>query len=64
MYLLLQTICSTGIRVSELQYFTVDAVNKGRVSVRCKSKTRVILLPEKLRRKLAAYAREQEMKKG
>ena len=64
LYLLLQTICSTGIRVSELQYFTVDAVNKGRVSVRCKSKTRVILLPEKLRRKLAAYAREQGIEEG
>ncbi|MCI5499440.1 MAG: site-specific integrase [Clostridiales bacterium] len=57
--LILQTICSTGIRVSELRWFTVEAVRRGEVVVRCKSKTRTILLPGKLRRRLLAYARRR-----
>lgn len=54
--LVLQTICSTGIRVSELRYFTVEAVRRGEVTVQCKSKVRTVLLPGKLRRLLLAYA--------
>lgn len=53
--LVLQTICSTGIRVSELRYFTVEAVRKGEVSVNCKGKTRTILIPRELGRLLLAY---------
>ena len=48
--LVLQTICGTGIRVSELKYFTVEAVRQGEVSVRCKSKTRTILIPGMLKK--------------
>lgn len=55
--LILQTICGTGIRVSELQYFTVDAVRHGEITVSCKSKTRTILLPGKLRKLLLDYAK-------
>ena len=40
--LLLQTICSTGIRVSELAYFTLESVRKGEITVSCKNKTRTI----------------------
>ena len=40
LWLLLQTLCATGIRVSELQYFTVEAVRGGEISVACKSKMR------------------------
>ena len=38
--LVMETICSTGIRVSELKYFTAEAVRRGEVIVRCKAKTR------------------------
>ncbi len=54
--LIMQTICSTGIRVSELQFFTVEAVNRGEVLVNCKGKLRTILIPAKLRKKLLKYA--------
>lgn len=55
--LVIQTICGTGIRVSELKFFTVEAVKQGEVSVRCKSKTRTILVPCKLKRLLLDYAK-------
>ncbi len=54
--LLLQTICATGIRVSELQHFTVEAVRRGEITIRCKSKTRTILVPGKLRGMLLRWA--------
>lgn len=62
--LLLQTLCGTGIRVSELRYFTVEAVRRGEISVQCKSKTRTILIPGKLRKLLLAYAGEAGIKAG
>ena len=62
--LVMQTICGTGIRVSELKYFTVEAVKRGEVSVCCKSKTRTILVPGKLRRLLLDYARRRGIKAG
>ena len=64
LHLLLQTVCATGIRVSELRYFTVEAVRHGEVTVRCKSKTRTILLPGKLRKKLLSWAKKQEIRDG
>ena len=64
LYLIIQTLCGTGIRVSELQYFTVEAVKTGQVSVRCKSKTRIILIPGKLRKQLLAYARKRKIESG
>jgi len=62
--LILQTLCATGIRVSELRYFTVEAVAAGEISVRCKSKTRTILLPGALRKQLLAYARQNRLTGG
>lgn len=62
--LILQTICATGIRISELKYFTVEAVRSGEVSVRCKSKTRRILVPGKLKRLLLDYAKRQRINSG
>ena len=56
LWLLLQTLCATGIRVSELQYFTVEAVRAGEISVACKSKTRSILIPRGLQKLLLQYA--------
>ena len=56
LWLLLQTLCATGIRVSELQYFTVEAVRAGEISVACKSKMRCILIPKGLQKLLLQYA--------
>lgn len=62
--LALQTICATGIRVSELGCFTVEAVRRGEIRIACKGKTRAILIPGKLRSKLLAYARERKITAG
>ncbi|MGN0704444.1 MAG: tyrosine-type recombinase/integrase [Lentihominibacter sp.] len=64
LHLLLQTIGGTGIRVSEVSYFTVEAVKRGEVSVYCKDKIRSILIPSKLRDKILAYAREHGITDG
>ena len=62
--LLLETICSTGIRVSEVKYITVEAAQAGRAEISLKGKLRVILLPGKLCRKLKKYARQQKTASG
>ena len=62
--LVLQTICGTGIRVSELRYFTVEAVRCGEITVNCKSKTRTILVPGKLRKLLLHYAKQKRIASG
>lgn len=62
--LILQTICSTGIRVSELRFVTLDTVKAGRAVVDCKGKKRTIFFPETLGRVLRAYCREQGIKEG
>lgn len=62
--LLIQTICGTGIRVSELEYITVEAVRRGEVTVSCKGKTRTVFIVKDLKKKLLRYAAEQEIKSG
>ena len=62
--LLLETICGTGIRVSEVRYVTVEAVYRGRAEISLKGKIRTILLPAKLCRKLLKYARKQKIASG
>lgn len=62
--LVLQTICGTGIRVSELRFFTVEAVQSGEITVTCKSKTRMILVPDKLRKLLLQYAKRKHITTG
>lgn len=57
--LILQTICGTGIRVSELQYITVEAVKCGEAIVSLKGKTRTIFIVRELQKKLLRYAAEQ-----
>lgn len=59
--LLMETICATGIRVSEVRYITLEAVRRGRAEIALKGKIRVILLPAKLCRKLMAYAQKQKI---
>lgn len=62
--LLMETICATGIRVSEVRYITVEAVQAGRAEISLKGKIRTILLPGKLRRKLLKYAKKQHTGSG
>lgn len=62
--LVIQTICGTGIRVSELRYFTVEAIRYGEVTVDCKNKTRMILVPVKLKNILLNYAERHGITTG
>lgn len=64
MALLLETIASTGIRVSEVKYVTMEAAARGRAEIALKGKIRTILLPAKLCRKLLRYARENKIDSG
>lgn len=62
--LLMETICATGIRVSEVRCLTVEAVQQGRAEVALKGKIRTILIPGKLCRKLLKYARKNKTVSG
>lgn len=62
--LLMETICATGIRVSEVGYITVEAVREGKAEISLKGKIRTILLPGKLCRKLEKYARQKKIASG
>ena len=62
--LLMETICATGIRVSEVQYITVEAAQQGRTEISLKGKIRTILLPGKLCKKLLKYAKKQKNVSG
>ena len=64
LYLILQTICGTGIRVSELQFITVESLRRGEAIVNCKSKTRSVFFVRDLKKKLLRYAAEQGIKSG
>lgn len=62
--LILQTLCATGIRVSELKFITVEAVRTGRAEVTNKGKRRAVFLPDKLRRLLRKYLQGQKKTAG
>lgn len=62
--LIIQAICSTGIRISELKFITVEAVRTGRAEISCKGKFRVIFLPDKMRAVLGNYVRKQKITAG
>lgn len=62
--LVMETICATGIRVSELTFFTVEAARLGRAEVRNKGKTRTVFLPAKLRKVLLQYAKARKISVG
>lgn len=64
LYLLIQTICSTGIRVSEVKYITVEAVEKEVVLIDSKGKTRQVFLPSKLCQLLKEYIKKKKIKSG
>ena len=62
--LLIQTICGTGIRVSELQYITVEAVKCGEANVLLKGKTRSVFIVRELQKKLLRYIKERGILTG
>ncbi len=62
--LLLQTICGTGIRVSELSYITAEAVDCGEAVIQLKGKTRTILIPKRLKKSLKNYIRREQIISG
>ena len=62
--LLMEAICATGIRVSEVRCLTVEAVRAGRAEIALKGKIRTILIPGKLRRRLLSYAKRNKTASG
>ena len=62
--LIIQTICGTGIRVSELQYITVEALQNGEAIVNCKGKNRRVFIVPELKKKLLRYVKEQKISTG
>lgn len=64
LYYLMQTICTTGIRVSELRYITCEAIQTGQADIHCKGKMRTVILPKQLCKILKHYIRECNIKNG
>lgn len=64
LYYLMQTICSSGIRVSELSAITIEAVKVRRATINCKGKMRVVILPKDLCKLLSEYAKGQKITSG
>lgn len=64
LYLLMQTICSTGIRISELKYVTIEAIHKGRTDIQGKGKRRTVFFPKQLCQMLRHYAKQRSIQKG
>ena len=62
--LIIQTICGTGIRVSELKYLTVQAVRRGEAYIQLKGKSRIILIGGKLKKRLLAYIKKENIRQG
>lgn len=64
LHLILQTICSTGIRVSELQYVTVESAQLGKATVNSKGKIRIVFIVPELKKILLQYAKKQGIISG
>ena len=64
LYYLMQTICSSGIRVSELSSITIEAVKARKARINCKGKMRIVILPKELCKMLSEYARRQKISSG
>ncbi len=64
LYYLMQTICSTGIRISELKFLSIEAVNQGVANINCKGKQRKVWIPRNLCKMLKIYAKEQGIQSG
>ncbi len=64
LYYIMQTLCSTGIRISELKYITLETVTEGRSTIRSKGKLRTVILPDRLCKMLKKYADKNSIKSG
>lgn len=64
LYFLMQTLGSTGLRISELKYVTCEAVNTGQAVINCKGKIRRVFLPKQLCKMLKTYVKQQRIKSG
>lgn len=64
LYLAMQTICSTGMRISELRFITVDSLASGEAQIRCKGKQRPVFLPTILCKMLKNYCQKQNIEAG
>ena len=64
LYYLMQTICSTGIRVSEIKYVTVEAIKSGKASICCKGKMRLVFFTKQLCELLKGYTQKNNIKSG
>lgn len=64
LYFLMQTICATGIRVSELRYITVESLKAQKAQINLKGKMRVVILPKELCKMLLKYSKEQKITSG
>lgn len=62
--LIIETIGATGIRISELNGFTIEQIRNGRIEIFNKGKNRIILIPSKLQRKLLKFAQNHRIRKG
>ena len=62
--MILNTLCATGIRISELEYFTVESIKKGKIVIHNKGKVRSILIPAELQKKLKCYVLQKHITKG
>lgn len=60
----MQTICSTGIRVSELKFITLSAIKCGQADINCKGKSRTVIIPYELCNMLKQYAKDQKIETG
>ena len=64
LFYIMETLCNTGIRISELQFITAEAVRTGTAVVNCKGKQRKVLLPQKLRKELQNYCKKNKITSG
>ena len=64
LFLMIQAICSTGIRVSEHRFITREALERGRITIYNKGKERVVFLPKKLNKCLLQYCRQNGIYSG
>lgn len=64
LYYLMQTICTTGIRISELRFISVAAVKSGKAEINCKGKLRTVFLPKGLCRVLKEYIKRHNITEG
>ena len=62
--LILQTLCSAGLRVSELQFITLESVKRGEIIVQCKGKQRTVFLVSEMRKRLLRYAKKKKINAG